>query len=148
MKAPKKINIELTDSYPQDVFFLNSYRDLIHQIIVKENIPVTAVHVITVDDEYLRSLHCQFLNEDLYTDVMTFHLEEDDKKDAERYISVDRARQNAKKYQVELREEIARLIVHGLLHLKGYDDKDILGKQRMHDLESEFLAKYWDPTWD
>ena len=148
MKIQKKIKIEITDSHPQDLISLNSYRDMIHQIIMEEKIPVTAVHVIAVDDEYLRSLHRQFLKEDTYTDVMTFHMEEEDEKDGEIYISVDRACQNAKDYCVELSEEIARLIIHGLLHLKGYDDKDELSKQQMHGLEDLFLTQYWKPQSD
>jgi len=145
MKIQKKIKIELTDSHPRDLISLKCYRDMIHQIIEEEKIPVATLHVIAVDDEYLRSLHRQFIKEDIYTDVMTFQLEEDDEKEAEIYISVDRACQNAKEYGVELSEEIARLIIHGLLHLKGYDDKDELGKQQMHDLEDLFLLQYWKP---
>ena len=143
MKVKRKIKIEFTDSHPQLSISLNSYRDLIHQIIVEEKIPVAGIHIITVDDEYLKSLHRQFLNEDSYTDVMTFYLEEDDEVDGEIYVSTDRASQNAKHYRVDLSEEIARLIIHGLLHLKGYDDKDKSGKQQMQLLEDRFLKHYW-----
>lgn len=143
MKVKKKIKIEFTDSHPQNPILLNSYRDLIKQIIAEEKIPIAGIHIITIDDEYLKSLHRQFLNEDTYTDVMTFYMEEDDEIDGEIYISIDRASQNAKHYHVELSEEIARLIIHGLLHLKGYDDKDKSDKQQMHFLEDKFLKHYW-----
>ena len=143
MKIKRKIKIEFTDSHPRHPISLTSYRDLIHQIIVKEKIPVAGIHIITVDDEYLKSLHHQFLNEDTYTDVMTFYMEQDDEIDSEIYISTDRASQNAKHYQVELREEIARLIIHGLLHLKGYDDKNKSDKKQMQLLEDRLLRHYW-----
>jgi rRNA maturation RNase YbeY len=148
MKVQKNITIELIESHPQDLISLSSYRDMIYRIIVEEKIPVITLNVITVNDEYLRSLHQKFLKEDNYTDVMTFQLEDDGEKDSEIYISLDRACQNAKDFKVELKEEFARLIIHGLLHIKGYKDKNRLARREMQVLEDAFLAKYWKPYSD
>jgi probable rRNA maturation factor len=70
-------------------------------------------------------------------------MEEPDEREAEIYISLDRADQNAGEYDVELPEEIARLIIHGLLHLKGYDDKNNSAQQQMLALQERLLDVYW-----
>jgi rRNA maturation RNase YbeY len=116
---------------------------LIQQVIGQEEIELSAVEVIIVEDAYLKSLHKQFLKRDTFTDVMTFAWEENEQVEAEIYLSLDRAKINAQEYQVQLDQEIARLIIHGLLHVKGYNDEDKAGKQRMHNKEDEYLHRYW-----
>ena len=101
------------------------------------------MNIILVDDEYLRSLHRQFLQKDSYTDVMTFPIEEEEDREAEIYISLDRAQINAKHFDVQIEKEVARLIIHGLLHLKGYDDKDKISRAEMRREEDRLLKIYW-----
>lgn len=143
MKVPKKSKIELTNAHPDKSLSLERYRDLIDMVMTQENISLKSLHVITVEDEYLRALHRQFLYKDSFTDVLTFHLDEEDQREGEIYISVDQAKLNAGVFGVEVRVEIARLIIHGLLHLKGYDDKEYSGEQQMHQLEDEYLKRFW-----
>lgn len=105
---------------------------------------VSHLNIVFVDDEYLKSLHRQFLNDDTYTDVMTFNLSETGAIDGEIYISADRAKENAQKYQVSFADEIARLVIHGLLHLKGHDDRTDAGRRQMHQLENKYLKECWN----
>ena len=100
------------------------------------------ISIIFVDDDYLRQLHSDFLNDDSYTDVMSFNLNENDQIEGEIYISLDHARHYANEFNVSFSSEIARLIIHGILHLKGYDDHTEDGKQEMHELENDYLDKY------
>jgi probable rRNA maturation factor len=143
MKVQKKNKIELTNAHPEISLSLERYRDMICRVIHREKISLRSLHIITVGDEYLKELHKQFLHKDSFTDVLTFHLDEEGQREGEIYISLDQAKLNANEYGVELSEEIARLIIHGLLHLKGYDDAEHAGKQQMHQLENEYLQRFW-----
>lgn len=116
-------------------------QQLIRRVIRAEKIPVTELRIIFVDDEHLRSLHRDFLNDDTYTDVMTFNLGNEQAIEGEIYISVDRARAHAREFRVPTEEELARLIIHGLLHLKGYDDQTPPERARMRTRENEHLKK-------
>ena len=142
----KKIKFEFIDAFHKLDFPLSQFRDYVQRICQQEKIPLGSLRIITVDDEYLRSLHCKYVSEDSYTDVMVFPLDEQADKEAEIYISGDRARANARRYRVTLQKEIARLIGHALLHLKGYDDRSPNAREKMHTLENRLLHRYWEST--
>ncbi|GAB4376576.1 MAG: rRNA maturation RNase YbeY [Calditrichia bacterium] len=121
----------------------NRYKQLIHTVQSVEEIPLKSLAVIFVDDEYLRNLHREYLNDDSYTDVMTFNLGEAAEIEGEIYISPERVKINAEKYRVQISDELARVIVHGLLHLKGYDDQTPRDRRQMRSKEDEILNAYW-----
>jgi probable rRNA maturation factor len=139
----KKIEVTLTNSYKKSVFPTKPFRPMIHNIIFHEGIPVHQLTVIVVEDEYLRKLHRQYLHKNIYTDVMTFRLEDKGQIEAEIYISLDRAKIHAQQYHVKLKDEFARLIIHGLLHLKGLDDHTETQRNQMKIQEDQLLKKYW-----
>ncbi len=117
---------------------------MVEQVIHEIKLPASEISVILVDDEYLRRLHREYLNDDRYTDVMTFNLSDGGEVEGEIYISVDRAQVQAKQYQVSVSEEVARLVIHGLLHLKGYDDATLAERQQMHQQENHLLRLFWN----
>lgn len=81
------------------------------------------IYVFT-DDEFLSKINQDFLNHDTFTDIITFDVaEERGVISGEIYISIDRVKENAQKLQLEFEFELARIIVHGILHLVGYNDK-------------------------
>lgn len=137
------MTIQLINNYPGKPVSLKAYKPFIEEIITGEKFHIRELDVILVDDEYLRKLHHKYLNDDSYTDVMTFNLTESGEIEAEIYISYDRAQFHARQYQVSVEDEIARLICHGLLHLRGHDDRTPAERQKMHQLENELLRKYW-----
>ncbi len=95
-----------------------------------------------VSSEYILWLNKNYLSHDFYTDIITFNYSgENYKFDGEIFICPDTAKKNAEKYGVTLNEEILRLIVHGLLHLKGYDDRTPKEKSQMKKLENKFLEE-------
>ena len=132
----RKAKIHLINNYPSEICSLNSFKYLIQTIIESEKLPVKELNVIFVDDEYLRKLHFSYLNEDRYTDVMTFNLSDSREIEAEIYISYDRSKIQSRTYHVSIEDEIARLIVHGLLHLKGFKDHTEIEKQQIHQIEN------------
>ena len=62
--------------------------------------------------------------------------------DAELYISLQDAKRNAKKYHVSLEQELMRLVIHGVLHLLGYEDKNVKKRIIMKKMENRLLNKY------
>ncbi len=97
------------------------YLDICNQTIQAIDLEMKSCAFIFVDDNTLKQMHSEYLNDPSKTDVITFDLG-DDGIEGEIYISTDRARVQAKEYGVRPEEEVLRLMVHGLLHLKGYDD--------------------------
>ena len=102
--------------------------------------PKANISVVLIDDDSLREMKKKYFGEDLYTDIISFNLEEDP-FEGELYISYDRVKSNAielnEKYDVELK----RVIIHGLLHLCGYDDSTKEEKIKMTELEDNYLNK-------
>ncbi len=99
-----------------------------------------AVRVVFTDDEHLRRLKQQFFGEDSYTDVIAFNLNDPDEPiEGEIYISPERALENSRRYQEPYLKELRRLVVHGSLHLLGYDDAGLEEQARMRALEDHYL---------
>ncbi|MGD9898144.1 MAG: rRNA maturation RNase YbeY [Calditrichaceae bacterium] len=94
---------------------------------------------IFVDDSTLSKMHDTFLNDPEPTDVITFDLG-DDEIEGEVYISFERAIEHADFYSVSPEEEIVRLMIHGLLHLKGYDDRSEDDQSEMKTVENHLVG--------
>ncbi len=118
------------------------WQQLIQQITQTLQMKVNNLNIIFVDDPTLQHMHLQYLNDPEKTDVMTFDLSDGDDLEGEIYISIDRARDQAKQYQVSLAEEILRLIIHGLLHLKGYNDLLPEEQKIMKQQEDELVERF------
>ena len=105
------------------------------------------LNYIFCSDAYLLAINKQFLDHDYETDIITFDNSEDFFQETGRrgvsadiYISVDTVRINGKAYGEGFTREMHRVIVHGLLHLIGYDDCDVWHQQRMRAAENRALA--------
>ncbi|HOW24059.1 MAG TPA: rRNA maturation RNase YbeY [Bacteroidales bacterium] len=116
-------------------------RQWIDHIITMENEEYHDVNIILCSDEFLNQLSLTYLSQDHFTDVMTFDFSEGDQvASGDIYISLPRVRENAGKYGIFLKDEIHRVMVHGILHLLGYDDKRPRDKQRMTEKENLYLS--------
>jgi probable rRNA maturation factor len=90
----------------------------------------------------MAKLHREYSGVRGTTDVLTFELSEPkDELEGEIYICLDQARRQATEYKVNMTEEIARLAVHGILHLAGYDDRTKSGRSQMKKLEDRMLMR-------
>ncbi len=92
----------------------------------------------------MRELNGTYLGHHDTTDVLTFPLHEASDKElvAEIYVNVDQARRQARTYGVTIRNELSRLVIHGVLHLVGYDDTTKPGKEKMKRREDHYLEDH------
>jgi len=80
------------------------------------------VSIIFCSDNYILDVNHKYLQHDYFTDIITFDYCECDRLSGDLFISVDSVRENALEYGTEFKDELNRVIVHGILHLIGYDD--------------------------
>lgn len=99
------------------------------------------IGIILCSDEYLLDLNNRFLSHDYYTDIITFDYSEFPLISGELYISLDRVIDNAIKENTHTRNELDRVIIHGVLHLCGFKDKTKDQKNEMRLQEDKMLKK-------
>jgi len=122
---------------------LVKYNSVIQKICKELKLNIVSCNVVFVNDTKLSEMHEVYLNDPSPTDVITFNLGEE-QIDGELYISLERAIDHAQKYKVTIEEEILRLIVHGILHLAGYEDLDDKNRVIMKQKEDKIVKHYYD----
>ncbi len=95
---------------------------------------------IFCSDEYLKKINVKYLNHDFFTDVITFDYSNEKLLFGDIYISTDRVKENAKTYNSSFNQELFRVIIHGVLHLCGFNDKTEEEKTLIRNKEDEFLS--------
>lgn len=125
-------------------FFLKSETQLSDWIlasVLEEKKRLGELNYIFCDDDYLLRINQDFLNHDTLTDIISFDYSVGNELHGDIYISVDRVRENAKDYSVSFDEELARVMIHGVLHYCGYKDKTDDDQFIMTSKEDYYLAK-------
>ena len=112
----------------------------IKAITLEESREVGDITFVFCDDNYLLKINKEFLDHDTYTDIITFDYSVGNEIVSEIYVSTDRVEENAKKYKQSFEDEIHRVMIHGVLHLCGYNDKLAEEKQIMRDKENHYLS--------
>ncbi len=115
---------------------------LVDEVVGGESFVCGEVNIILCSDDLLIDINRRFLKHDYYTDIITFDYSEGGKISGDLYISVERIRENAETYSVSFSEELMRVIIHGVLHLTGYDDRTAEEKSGMTRRENHYMAKY------
>jgi probable rRNA maturation factor len=101
------------------------------------------LNYIFCSDEYLLGINKEYLDHDYYTDIITFDNSEDEHVlEGDIFISIDRVKDNAQNLAVGFDVELRRVIIHGLLHLIGFDDQTDELKQTMRAKEDECLGLF------
>jgi len=116
----------------------------IASLLKKEGVKRSHIQYIFCSDEYLLDINKQFLQHDYYTDIITFDLSDNASAllEGEIYISIDRVKDNAKTQQTDWKEELKRVLYHGVLHLCGYKDKTPKDEKQMRSKEEEYLKMF------
>lgn len=96
-----------------------------------------------VNDETMLAMNKKYLHHDYYTDILTFDYDEGDTISGDIVISIDTVRSNAALFSTTLADELRRVIIHGILHLCGINDKTSAERERMAEEETKALA-LWD----
>ena len=100
---------------------------------------VGEVGYLFCDDEKILEVNNEYLGHDYYTDIITFDYDEDDIINGDLFISLDTVRTNAEKFGKEYEEELHRVIIHGILHLCGINDKGPGERELMEAAENKAL---------
>ena len=137
----KEINIHSNPEYetPNEKIC----KSIINYVFSKEKINLYEISVIFTSDIYVSDLKKKFFLKDQWTDVIAFplHSNKKEKIEGEIYISMPTAKENADKFNQAYEKEVARLIIHGVLHLLDYSDQSYKGKQIMSKMEENILKE-------
>ncbi len=113
----------------------------VRSVVKKEGTALNSLNYIFCSDEYLREINSQYLGHKTYTDIVTFNYNPAEGEiEGEVYISVDRVRENAKTFKSNFQTELHRVIIHGVLHLIGFNDKTKREKTLMREKEDSYLS--------
>lgn len=116
----------------------------IQSIFKKEKTKALELNIIFCSDEFLLNINNEYLNHDYPTDIITFEISRDlNGITAEIYISVDSVSRNSIEYQSTKKNELHRVIFHGVLHLCGYKDKTKEEVALMRSKEDKYLNLYF-----
>ncbi|HEX7356508.1 MAG TPA: rRNA maturation RNase YbeY [Ignavibacteriaceae bacterium] len=106
------------------------------------NFTISSLEINFISGHKIYEINKKHLKHYYTTDIITFNYSNNSKEiDGEIFISLDDALENSKKFKVSYSEEIVRLVIHGILHLLGYDDQKSSDKKIMKRLENELLYK-------
>ena len=100
------------------------------------------ISYVFCSDEYLWNMNKQYLGHDYYTDIITFDYVEDKYVSGDLFISIDRVEDNAKTFNVSRETELLRVMIHGVLHLLGYDDQTDEQEAEIHKMEDFYIDVY------
>jgi len=125
---------EILDLDPE--FFVS----LLDQVCNNEGKSLKEIAIVFCSYEFLLDINNRFLNHYYYTDIITFDYVEDEKISGDLMISIDRVRDNALTEGVSFKEELNRVVIHGVLHLLGYGDKSSDEVLLMREKESFYLG--------
>jgi rRNA maturation RNase YbeY len=99
------------------------------------------INVVFCSDDFLLKINKEYLNHNYLTDIITFNFCEKNEISGDLFISIDRVKDFSKTNKLTFVNELHRVIVHGVLHLCGFNDKSTKEKQKMRKLENFFLEK-------
>ena len=120
----------------------NGIKRWIKHAILSEHHKLNNLTFIFCSDEYLLNINRQYLDHNTYTDIITFdNSEKPGSLTGDIFISVERVQENAGRFHVSQDDELHRVMIHGVLHLLGYKDKNKQSKSMMTSKEDEYLKK-------
>ncbi|MBP5668659.1 MAG: rRNA maturation RNase YbeY [Salinivirgaceae bacterium] len=114
----------------------------IEKLVTNENKILGDVNYILCSDAYLLDINRQYLNHDYYTDVISFDYCEENVISGDIFISVDTVADNAKEYGTTFENELERVMIHGVLHFVGYNDKSDDEVKVMRAKENQYLSLF------
>ena len=112
----------------------------IRSVAESEKSSVALINFIFCSDKYLKNINLEYLSHDTFTDIITFDYGDSDGIQGDVFISIERVKENAQKFETHFEQELHRVMVHGVLHLLGYTDKTKAAKSLMRKKEDAYLS--------
>ena len=141
------INVNCSNETSLSVVNNDIVADIAKRVLESMNVKNADLTFIFASDKLLSGLKRKFFNKDHLTDIIAFRLNNYSEKfiEGEIYISLRRVKENSSQFNQSYQKEVSRLVIHGCLHLMGYDDKTSNEKKYMTMLENKYLTKTkWD----
>jgi probable rRNA maturation factor len=136
----KKLQVNLSNNFKLSK---RAVHNLVYELKKELNIEISSLIINFVTEQEIIDINNRFLSHNFSTDIITFNYSDSRQNiDGELYISYKEAEHNAVKFRVTLKKELSRLIIHGVLHLIGYDDVNKSDKLVMKRLENKLLKKF------
>lgn len=133
--------LDVVFDHEQAEAFAGRVRDVIESVVRGEKASISSLAIILSGHETVRTLNARHLEHDYETDVLAFDLSEDGESvDGEVYVDIDTALAYSSEHGLDAAEEVARYAIHGTLHLTGYRDETVDGRDEMRRLEDRYLA--------
>lgn len=134
------ITIAVEVSHPAQRLPRRLLKHAVAEVLSHEGVVTAQITIVLCDDAMIQAMNTRFLQHDWPTDVITFPLCQQPLV-GEIYISVDTAQRQAAEYGVVLSNELVRLVVHGVLHLLGYDDCTDDDRRQMQTVQERYVAR-------
>lgn len=116
-------------------------RNWINNSIENEQSILGSVNYIFTSDKYLLDINKEYLNHDYFTDIITFNYCHENQISGDIYISIDTVKNNSQRFDVSFVDELHRVMIHGVLHLIGFDDLTEEQKEIMRQKEKRIFRK-------
>lgn len=118
------------------------WKKWVNEVVKIEGYKIQEINYIFCDDEYLLRINKEFLKHDYYTDVIGFQSSNGKSLSGDIFISIDRIKENAEINEVTFLNELARVMIHGILHFMGHDDATNEEHIKMRKAEDKYLALF------
>lgn len=128
-------NFKLKDS--------KKYATWLTTAIAKMEKEVGEINYIFCDDAYLLKINQDYLNHDTFTDIISFDYSEGKKLSGDIFISIERVKENAENFKVSFEKELQRVLIHGVLHYAGFNDKTHKEKVDMREEENKYIDLFF-----
>lgn len=124
-------------------FIDKTIKDWLNFVINENGKKVGSLNYIFCKDQYLIEINKKYLNHNYFTDIITFNYNDNDIISGDIFISIDTVNRNAVFYHVDFKNELLRVMVHGILHLIGFDDISAELKEEMTGKENESIEIFY-----
>jgi len=137
-----RFRIDVADEQAQMPIDANRLRRAVRHVLEAEGVVSAVVSVAVVDNATIRRLNAQYLSHDYATDALSFLLEEKDGRlEGQLVVSAEMAAARAPEFDWSAQDELLLYVVHGALHLAGYDDTTPAAAKRMRQRERHYLSE-------
>ncbi len=136
------VEINFEKSASSDTIPIEPVKKALLQILADHGFSDGWINIVIIDDKMMIEMHKNYFNDPNTTDVMSFEFDIDRESrymEGEVYANIEQVQRQAKQYNTTVENELNRVIIHGVLHLVGYDDKTAEQKKIMRDKEDFYL---------